>query len=44
MIGNVVLVNSGFHTRKNFFENYSQFGILYSFALKRRYVLPAGQT
>jgi hypothetical protein len=26
IIGNVVLVNSGFHTQKNFLENYLQFG------------------
>jgi len=25
-IGNLVLVNSGFHTRNNFTENYSKFG------------------
>jgi len=26
VIGNMVLVNSGFYTRKNFSENYPQFG------------------
>ena len=26
MIGNIVLVNSGFHTHKNFTENYPCFG------------------
>jgi hypothetical protein len=37
IIGNVVLVKSGFHTRKNFSENYKQFGNICKF-INRLYI------
>jgi len=41
----MVLENSSFHMRKNFFETYLKFGFLYSVALKCSYgyVLPTGR-